>query len=78
MIYDVRYETGDVIHRFFKLLQLLMLGMNSDKTPSDFKLGSQRLQEGLTRIMVFQTITDLTKRQQTNLNVKPATLHSVE
>ena len=35
MIYDVRFETGDVIHRFFKFLQLLILGMNSDKTPSD-------------------------------------------
>ena len=35
MIYDVRYETGDVIHRFFKFLQLLILGMNPDKTLSD-------------------------------------------
>jgi hypothetical protein len=78
MIYDVRYETGDVIHRVFKFLQLLILGRNPDNTRSDLKLGSQRLQEDLTRIMAFQMITNLRKVQQTNLNVKPGILHSVE
>ena len=28
MMYDVRFETGDFIHCFFKFLQLLMLGMS--------------------------------------------------
>jgi hypothetical protein len=27
MLYDVRFETGDVIHRVFKFIQLLLLGM---------------------------------------------------
>ena len=27
MLYDVRFETGDVIHRIFKFIQLLLLGI---------------------------------------------------
>ena len=78
MIYDVRYETGDFIHCFFKFLQLLILDMNSDKKkPSDMKPGSQRLQKDLT-LMDFQMMTDLRMIYQANLNVKAATSHSVE
>ena len=27
MLYDVRFETGDVIHRIFKFGQLILLGI---------------------------------------------------
>jgi hypothetical protein len=78
MLYDVRYETGDLPHRFFKALQLFVLGMNLDKTPSNLKLGSQHLQVGLTRIMALTPITDLRVVQQTHPNIKLAPLHSVD
>jgi hypothetical protein len=59
MLYDVRYETGDLPHRIFKFFQLLVLGMNPDKAPSDLKLDSQHLREDLTRIMAFRSMSDL-------------------
>ena|SRR5271156_2755711 len=78
MLYDVRFETGDLPHRVFKFFQLLVLGMNPDNALSDLKRGSQHLQEGLTRTMAFRPTTDLKLVQQINLNGKPAATHSRE
>jgi len=78
MIYDVRYETGDLPHRFFKALQLFVLGMNPDKTPSDLKPESQHLQEGLMRILALSPILDWRAVQQTHLNIKQVPMHSAD
>jgi len=63
MMYDVRYETGDLPHHFFKAMQLFVLGMNRDKTPFNLKPQSQHLQAGLTPILASAPIMDLKKVQ---------------
>jgi len=77
MMYDVRYETGDLPHRFFKAMQLFVLGMNRGKTPFNLKLQSQHLQPGLMPILAFLPIMDL-KVQQTHPNIKQVPTHSVD
>jgi len=78
MLYDVRYETGDLPHRVFKFFQLLILGMSHYTTQSDKKRASQHLPDGSTPIMAFLAMWDLNMVQQTHPNVKLATMHSLE
>ena len=77
MLYDVRFETGDVIHRVFKFIQLLLLGMAHHLSVLTKQPDSLPLQDVSTYITASRMTTVL-KTPVTTPNERPASLPSAE